>query len=175
MLQSEIAGRLVSSREGYPVKGDVIHDFQLLSGQPLFLSENRARFNMVLVFAGESDSANSLLSELGLHQPELAANETRALAIVAGPEERAAELNRALHLSFEVLADVDGRVHRSMGTGALAGHILPAVFITDRFGEVFAAFQTAQGKSLPGIAEIQSWIEFINRQCSECGPLEWPD
>lgn len=176
MLQAEIAGRLVPSHEGWPRKGDVIRDFQLLSADahPVLLSENRGRFNMMLVFAGESDSANNLLCELGL-QPELAENETRVLAIVVGPQERASELRHTLHLSFEVLADENERVHHSMGTKDQAGHLLPAGFITDQFGEVFAVYKAAQSKSLPGIAEILSWIDFINRQCPECGPLEWPD
>lgn len=177
MLQAEIAGRLVPSHKGRPRKGDVIRDFQLMSteGQPVLLSENRGRLNMVLVFAGESDSANSLLCELALHQPELAANEARALAIVSGSQERASDLRRSLHLGLEVLADENERVHHSMGTEDETGHILPAVFITDRFGEIFAAFRAAESKSLPGIAEILSWIDFINRQCPECGPLEWQD
>jgi hypothetical protein len=44
----------------------------------------------------------------------------------------------------------------------------------DRFGAVFAAYQSARGKKLPDIEEIVSRIDFINRQCPECGPLEWP-
>jgi peroxiredoxin len=130
---------------------------------------------MVLVFTGESDSAAELLSELRRHQRDLAENETRALALVAGSQHRASELKHALHLNFEVLVDVDGSVHRSMGVEDQLGHLLPAVFVTDRFGEVFAAYKAGQGKSLPGVKEILGWIEFINRQCPECGPLEWPD
>jgi peroxiredoxin len=88
MLQAEIAGRLISPHEGYAERGDVIRDFQLFSaeGQSVLLSEYRGLSSMVLVFAGESDSANNLLSELGTHQPELTGNETRALAIVVGPQ-----------------------------------------------------------------------------------------
>jgi peroxiredoxin len=176
MLQAEIAGRLIPPHEGYAERGDVIRDFQLFSaeGQSVLLSEYRGLSSMVLVFAGESDSANNLLSELGTHQPELTGNETRALAIVVGPQERASELRHTLHLGFEVLADENGRVHHSLGTEDRAGHLLPAVFITDRFGEVFAAYKAGQGKSLPAIDEILSWIDFINRQCPECGPIEWP-
>jgi hypothetical protein len=101
MLQAEIAGRLISPHEGYAERGDVIRDFQLFSaeGQSVLLSEYRGLSSMVLVFAGESDSANNLLSELGTHQPELTGNETRALAIVVGPQERASELRHTLHLA----------------------------------------------------------------------------
>jgi peroxiredoxin len=110
-----------------------------------------------------------------LHQANLDENETRALAIVAAPHNRASHLKDTLHLDFVMLADVDGSVHRSMGTEDPAHHILPAVFITDRFGEVFAAYKVGRGESLPAIKEVLSWIEFINQQCPECSPREWPD
>ncbi len=177
MLQAEIAGRLFPSHEGYPARGDVIRDFELISsqGHPVLLSEYRGRRNLVLVLAGNSDSANSLLSELVQYQPQLAGNEARALAVVPGTRERAYQLKHALHLNFVLLADEDRRVHLSMGTADQAGHVLPAVFVTDRFGEVFAAFKTAQGMALPAVAEIVGWLEFINQLCPECGPSEWPD
>ncbi len=177
MLQAEIAGSLVPSPEGSPAKGAVIHDFQLPAsqGKTILLSEYRGRRNMVLVLAGESELADKLLCEVARHQPELNEDETLALAIVAGAPERAANLKRALHLNFEVLADMDARVHRSLGAEDRKGRILPAVFITDRFGEVFAVFNPAQGASLPGFEEIHGWIDLINRQCPECGPREWLD
>jgi peroxiredoxin len=130
---------------------------------------------MVLVFTGESDSAAELLSELRRRQRDLATKQTRILAIVAGSQQRASELKHDSSPDFELLVDVDGSVHRSMAAEELSEHLLPAVFVTDRFGEVFAAYKAGQGNSLPGVEEILSWIEFINRQCPESGPLEWPD
>jgi len=51
--------------------------------------------------------------------------------------------------------DLDGWVHRSMVAEDQSGHILPAVFVTDRFGEVFAAYTSAQDKKLPDIEDTQ--------------------
>jgi len=177
MLQAEIAGRTTPSPDGYPAKGHVIRDFCMCSskGQAVLLSRYRGHSNMVLVFAGDSDFAGDLLSSLKRHQRDLAENETRVLAIVAGAQQRACEVKHALRLDFEVLVDVDGTVHRSMGAGDQLEHLLPAVFVTDRFGEVFAAYKAGQAKSLPSVEEILGWIDFINSQCPECGPLEWPD
>lgn len=176
LLQAEIAGRLLPSLEGYPAKGSVIRDFQLRSaeGRPVLLSGCRGHSNIVLVLAGEADLAGKLLSDLAGHQAELNKNEARALIIVPGPPERAAALKCFLQLNSEVLADVDAELHRVMGTADREGRILPALFITDRFGEVFAEFRVAQGKNLPGMEEIQGWIDLMNRQCPECGPPEWP-
>jgi peroxiredoxin len=177
MLQAEIAGRTIPSADGYPAQGHIIRDFSLCSseGHPVLLSGYREHSNMVIVFTGESDSAAELLSELRRYERDLAENETRVLAIVAGAQQRASELKHALHLDFAVLVDVDGSVHRSMGAKDQLEHPLPALFVTDRFGEVFAAYKVDQGKSLPGVEEILGWIDFINSQCPECGPLEWPD
>lgn len=165
------------SPDGYPGKGSVLRDFELCSieGQSVLLSAYRGHSTSVLVLAGQSNLAAEFLLELNAHQQELAENEASILAIVAGSQQHARELKQSLHLNSQVLADVDGRVHRSTGAMDQAGHILPAVFVTDRFGEVFASYRTGEGESLPGAAEILSWIEFINRQCPECGPLEWPD
>lgn len=172
MLQAETAGKLLT-RDDYPAKGDVIRDFQLLGseGQAVLLSEYRGRFNMLLVLCGESHSSAEFLSALGEHQQQLAEKETRVLAIAAGPCERASELKHSLRLEFQVLADVDLHVHRSMGATDPAGHIFPAVFITDRFGEVFAEYKVAQGKKLPDMKQALEWLDFINQQCPECGPV----
>ncbi|HSB75204.1 MAG TPA: hypothetical protein VLC12_06095, partial [Terriglobales bacterium] len=60
--------------------------------------------------------------------------------------------------------------------GALDARGAPrlAVYITDRFGQVFAAFRTGLGEPAPGVDDILGWLEFINRQCPECFPPEWP-
>lgn len=127
-LQAEIAGRTPPSADGYLAEGHMIRDFCMCSseGQEVLLSRYRGHSNMVLGFAGESDSAAELLSEL---------------------------------------RRVSGIWQRTK----------PGFWPTDRFGEVFAAYKAGQGKSLPSVEEISGWIDFINSQCPECGPLEWPD
>src|SRR6185503_17325753 len=126
MLQAEIAGRTTPSADGYPAEGHIIRDFCMCSseGQAVLLSRYRGHSNMVLVFAGDSDFAADLLSELRRHQRDLAENETRVLALVAGSQQRASELKHALDLDFEVLVDVDGSVHRSMGAEEQLEHLL---------------------------------------------------
>jgi len=74
-----------------------------------------------------------------------------------------------------VLADDDnGRVHRQLGALGSQGDDAAAVYVTDRFAEVFGAYRTSEGQPLPGIADILNWLEFINAQCPECEPPEWP-
>jgi peroxiredoxin len=177
MLQAEIAGRRTAPPREAPAKGALIRDFQLTSSEQksILLSEYRGRSNMVLVLAGESEGVVGFLAGLQEHQAELAENEARVLIILAGSQQHASDLKQSLHLNFEVLADKDGHVHRLLGATDPVGHICPAVFITDRFGEVFAAYSVGRDKLLPGSEEILSWIDLINRQCPECAPPEWPD
>ncbi|MGH9565267.1 MAG: peroxiredoxin family protein, partial [Candidatus Angelobacter sp.] len=160
MLQAESAGKLLT-RDDYPAKGDVIRDFQLsgAEGQAVLLSEYRSRFNMVLAFCGASQSCAEFLNALGEHQQELAEKETRVLAIASGSRERASELKHSLRIDCQVLADVDLHLHRSMGATDPAGNIFPAIFITDRFGEVFAEYKVAQGKKLPEVKQTLEWLD----------------
>jgi peroxiredoxin len=156
----------------------MMRDFQFCSskGHSVLLSDCRQHSNMVRVFTSKSPLSAELLSEPKVHRPDLAEKETRIPVIVPGSLPRAAELKRALHLDLRIVVDVDGRVHRSMAADDQSGHILPAVFVTDRFGEVFAAYKSVQNNKLLDIEEILSWIDFISRpSMSRCGPLEWPD
>jgi hypothetical protein len=71
--------------------------------------------------------------------------------------------------------DETSDLHRALGATNRAQDPIPAIYITDRFGEVFAAFQTTDLASLPSTDEIIRWLEFIEFQCEECSPPEWPE
>ena len=49
-----------------------------------------------------------------------------------------------------------------------------AIYITDRFGEVFAVFRESEKQAMPSVQEILGWLSFVNSQCPECSPPEWP-
>ena len=175
MLQSEIAGRTVASAGDYPRRGSVLRDFELKSaaGQPVLLSEYRGHSSLLLILAGTPSVSASLLQTINSYHRQLAKSEARILILVAGTQQQAFELKTGLRPGIEILADSDGRVHRAMGAVDRSGQIAPALFITDRFGEVFADYRLR--KEPPSPDQILNWIDFIDRQCPECGPLEWPD
>jgi hypothetical protein len=72
------------------------------------------------------------------------------------------------------LVDEDGRIHRPAGAADKEDHPATAIYITDRFGEVFAVYRAAEGQAIPSVREIVEWLSFINSHCPECGPPEWP-
>jgi peroxiredoxin len=176
MLQAEIAGRVIAP-EGHPEKGNVLPDFELPSsqGQPVLASAYRGRSNLVLILAADSNLLNGLFSQLETKQQELAENNTRILVMAAGTMQHACELKQELRLNHDLLVDLDGRVHRILGAINAAGQPVPMVFVTDRFGEIFAIFKIDEHKSIPSAEDVLGWLEFINRQCPECGAREWPD
>ena len=45
-----------------------------------------------------------------------------------------------------LLVDEDGRIHHLAGAPDKCGQLAAAIFITDRFGEVFAAYRRQKGR-----------------------------
>ncbi len=168
--QAETAGRL-SSQSPRPQKGTVLHDVEmgLRNGAHALLSTIRGRSNLTMIFGGRSEK---LLRDLALKTPAIKEQNARVLVInheqVADPHPAASDL-------FVVAVDPSGQVHRTLGATDAAGNPVPTIYVTDRFGEVFAVFQSTGTQSLPCADEIIRWLEFINFQCEECSPPEWPE
>jgi hypothetical protein len=173
MLQAEIAGRTIPSCDGYPSVGHIVPDFQLSSpaGRSVLLSVYREHTNMVLVFTSESRLSTDLLSEIEGHRPYLAEKETSVL--VPGSQ-RSAELERALYPSLEILADVDGRVHRSMGADDQSGTSF-LLYLSRTDLERFVTYQSAQGKRLSDIEEYSAGLTSSIVNVPNAAPLQWPD
>lgn len=176
-MQAEFAGGAVPRLE-YPGRGQVLRNFALLSaaGKQVQVSDYRGRANLVLVLAGArgSEPDLSLLQQLSALQAQVLEQEAQVLAVLYCTREQAQIIKQRARLPFVVLADCEGAVHRSLGALDPEGAPRLAVYVTDRYAEVFAAWRTLLGEAVPGAQEIVSWLEFINRQCPECFPPEWP-
>lgn len=163
---------------GYPIRGQVLRDFALPSaaGKRVQLSDCRGRANLVVVLAGARGSQPrvELLRQLASRHADILEQETQVMAVLCCPREQAQAIKARAQLPFVVLADSDGAVHRSLGALDRSGVPRRAVYVTDRYGEVFAAWRTFAGDASPTAQEILDWLEFINRQCPECFPPEWP-
>jgi peroxiredoxin Q/BCP len=178
MTQAELAGGTVDAPQAHPAKGQLIRDFTLNStlGEPISLSDYRGRSNLVLVFAGGGDNSPDLkiLAEIATDYARFLDEQAQVLAIMQCSREKAARIKKQSNLIFPLLVDEDGRIHRSAGAADNCGHPATAICITDRFGEVFAVYRAAEGQKMPDLQEIVTWLAFINSQCPECGPPEWP-
>lgn len=176
MSQGEIAGGPMTLAGELPAKGHRFPEFEWItsSGRPLRLSDYRGRFNLVLVFADDQKATVELLGELGGLYGKFKSQEAEIIAVVQSSRQECAGIEQRLKLPYAVLPDEDGRIHRAVGASGQSQHAAAAVYVTDRYGEVFAAYRTRDGQTLPPAAEILSWLAFINIQCPECEPPEWP-
>jgi len=173
--QAETAGRLAGGTAAHPQKGTVLRDPELLvaDGTRRLLSAVRERSNLVMIFTGGHDFAG-LLARLIARTDALRENNARVLVIT--PEKPSSKFRARPAQSSRLLAlDPDGQVHRALGATDATGKPVPTIYITDRFGEVFAAFHNLNPTALPDAGEIFRWLEFINQQCEECSPPEWPE
>jgi peroxiredoxin len=157
-------------------RGEIFPAFTVpdFDGSPVFLESYRGRKNLVVVFAGDKAGwapVMVLLEELGARAEELTSEAAQALVVV--PSRSAAVLQRA-RWAFPVLVDDGARIHRNVGATDAGGRAAPAVFVTDRFREIYAAYLPRPGSALLGAKEILDWLVFINIQCPECGVSEWP-
>jgi peroxiredoxin len=171
MSQAEIAGGTVTPPHELPSKGRRIPDFGLISthGRFIQLSDYRGIRNLALIFADGRNSTKELMSEVDNHYEGIKAEEGEVLAVV-----QSNQTQRELRVSYPVLIDKDGRLQGEFGAVDQLGQPAAAVYVTDRYGEVYGAYRSRDGQSLPAAVEILALLEFINIQCPECAPPEWP-
>ncbi|MFB3917555.1 MAG: redoxin domain-containing protein [Terriglobales bacterium] len=176
MSQAEIAGGQVTAQGELPAKGHRLRDFELMSrdGHRIRLSDYRGRRNLVLVFADEQQATADLLSAMASRYQEFKNWDAEIVVIVQLTSERGGRTKPRLNLPFPVLLDEDGRIHHQVGASDPSGHVAAAVYVTDRYGEVFGAYRTRDSQSLPAVDEVLNWLEFVSSQCPECEPPEWP-
>ncbi len=176
MSQAQIAGGKINSAEQYPSRGYRLRDFTLpaLHGKRVSPSDFRGRSNLVLLFAGRADASCPLLSELWTRYSEINEEYAVMIVVVQGRKDEVLHFAQAVSPPFPVLFDEYGHVHCDFGAADSHGRPAPALYITDRYGEVFGAYRTAAGQPLPTVKEVLNWLEFVNSQCPECEPPEWP-
>jgi peroxiredoxin len=147
-------------------RGQVVPTFTLpdTAGTSVRRTAYRDKKNLVLAFLpdAEDDGARAYLRALAQGYAALRAETGEVLAILRGDRAAVADARRELALPFPLLHDADGAVTaRFLPPKASAG-----VFVTDRYGELYFAEPTASTAALPPVAELQSWLEAIDRQCS---------
>lgn len=178
MLQAEIGSAKVTPAESFPTCGHVMPDFTLSSscGKQVSLYDYRGRSNLVLYFAGRiKDSADDpLLIALAKRYGEIAETDSEVVVVLGESVAQADEFKRNMHFPVPVLSDPDMRVHDRVGASGAQAVSAAALYITDRFLEVFGVWRTGTGDALPEISEVLSWLNYLDSQCPECTQIEWP-
>jgi peroxiredoxin len=178
MLQAEIGSAKVTAAKSFPTRGHLMPDFTLSSsdGKQVSLYDYRGRSNLVLLFAARTkDSSDSpLLRALAKRYCEIAETNSEVVVVLADSIARADEFRRKMHFPVLVLSDPDMRVHNMVGARGAQAVPGAALYITDRFLEVFAVWRTGSGERLSDITDVLSWLNYLDSQCPECTQIEWP-
>jgi peroxiredoxin len=177
MLQAEVGGGgRVDPEEGLQKPGYLVRDFALTSalGQRIQISDYRGRSNLVIVFTGDSAIELEFLQNAARRYQEITEQAAIIVAVFPHSTQDRSSAKKWDNLPFPVLTDDDGRIHRLYGALDQQGKPSPVVYVTDRFGEIVSVCDALDGKNLPTTNEVLKTLEFINSQCPECEPPEWP-
>ncbi len=127
-------------------RGMMLRDLQAqtLDGRSVCASDFRGRRNLVLIFPGAEAEESILLNELKQRTADLQQEEAVVL----------------------VGSDAPADIRSHYGALSPAGRIA-ALYVTDRYGEIYYSARCEVGGALPSAAEVLGWLEFINSQCPE--------
>ena len=133
--------------------------------------------NLVIAFLHTGCSGcENFLRALSGRAAELA--EREAVALVIFSETPPARVVEHLPVQIVVATDMSGRSQNSfLGRDAFAaaGQRMTGVFVTDRYGELFAQWSGVDDAGLAGVGEILDWLAQIQVACEECGVTHWSE
>lgn len=176
MIQAEVGGAArVDPGIGVQHPGFMIRDFTLASnrGENIRISNFRGQSNLALVFPGHSDVMRGFLEEVQRRGRTFSEQDTVVVAIVpCGQDEQNFPIEK--NSPILVFYDKTHAVYRISGAMDEHGCLVPLVYLTDRFGEIVSTYISPGHSMPPTLEELLSTLEFINHQCPECEPPEWP-
>lgn len=140
--------------------GQVLPDLTLPGpAGPVRLRAFRGRRNLVVAFVCDEAPDRARLRDLAAL--DLALYEATLVAIAPVTPGRAADLAR--ETDALVLADQARETARHF-----LGGTVRALFVTDRWGEVWAWWRGDDLGALPSAAAVRDWLHLIEIQCPEC-------
>jgi peroxiredoxin len=132
--------------------------------------------NLVLFFFHSPPClvCQQLLRDLAKGYSEYPQLNAEVLAISQAGIEELGQIQRELDLPFPLLSDMGGKVFGAY-LGQVGGGLRETgVFVADRYGALYTGATAADADALPTEKEIRDWLTFIEIQCPECFPPEWP-
>ena len=178
MHQAEVGSAKLTPAHSTPSRGHLMPDFTLPSteGKQISLYDYRGHSSLVLLYAGDAHHPEEqrLLVSLVEHYAEIREEDSEVIIVVTCSRERAEEMKRQIRSPFSVLLDQQAQVHKMVGALSSQSVPAPAVYVTDRFMEVFAAWRTGIGDTFPSISDVLSWLAYLDSVCPECTQVEWP-
>ena len=176
MPQAEVGGGgRIDAADHLQRPGYMIRDFALhtIRGDRVQISDYRARTNLVLFFLGSSPQDRRLLQDIAKRKQDFIGQEAVVVAILPHMPDHGERHETCSELLL-TLVDAGLSVHRLFGALDQRGRPGSVIYITDRFGEIVSVHPALDGPDLPDVDDMLKTLEFINHQCPECEPPEWP-
>jgi peroxiredoxin len=143
----------------------MIPPFELMSadGNAVNICDFKGRKNMAIFFlpGGDCPVCTEFLHTVVNAYHHYEEENTAVLPIIRDGVERAVALRDELKPPFPILYDEMGKV-----TAQYTDRV-PAVFVVDRYGELYAEWVVGPGGSLPTQKEILDVADLINLECPE--------
>lgn len=144
----------------------------LPDGTSVSLDSYRPRWDLVVLMIGTGapdDTVSELLTMLVDARAEIEAEDGKVLVVAANdPIQESQEWKWPIPL----LIDSDAALHRRVGAVDRSGQPGVALYITDRYREIFAALRPDDAEWPASRRDVLRWLQFVNIQCPECGAPE---
>ena len=146
-----------------------------LGGRTVQTADYKQKRNLVLAFLhAHCSRCEDFLRRLAARAAEFAEQEAAVLVIYS--ELPPGSLSQNLPPHLVLTTDLTGRsqrVYLGQEVFGPAGQQRLGVFITDRYGELFAQWVGFDENALPGTEDLVSWLRQIEMACEECGVSYW--
>lgn len=124
----------------------------------------------VVVFLAGIESGRDYVRRLGGRAAELRVWTGRPMVVLPVGARGGEEALGRQGEGMELLADPDGEAHRRCGVGEGEA----ALFIADRWGQIYLAERAPAESELPNVGEVEEWLRYLSTQCPECGVPDEP-
>lgn len=141
----------------------------LSTGQEISTGTYHGVRNLLLVLL--PDFQHPLVSVVRELAAQLEPSETVAMLVVA--RSTVPPPNLPAMQGLVLGCEPSGELHQRLGALNPSGDPSWALYLTDRWGEIFACWRSLERPEPPSAAEVVSWIAFVNYQCEECTASRW--
>lgn len=129
------------------------------------VSDFRRKRNLVIYLLTRPDEDLFLRIEESL--PLLRQENAEVVVMVRSDAEILRDLCRKHRITFWLLPDPEGNVW-SRFVKCSAQEQVAALYISDKFGDIFFRYLSGEPKDLPDMTDIFKSLQFIESQCPEC-------
>ena len=162
-------------------KGGIMPDFDLINtrGETVAPDKYLRKNNLVVFFFNRLDDngCKKYLAMLNDIYKELQQEDTEIIAVAAEDLQALREFAQDKKIKFDLLADPQKEVLNKFTYKDNEVNNIGVLFIFDKYSTLYRCYfhRAWPFGELPDKNELISAIEFLDKQCPECGVSTWPE